>query len=226
MLVIDGQQRLTTLSLLLSALARAIQNSSVPIQDITPEEIEGYYLFNTLGRGDLRYKLVLTQSDRPTLIQHLEGKELPTPASPRIVENYRFFEEQIAKAGVPLITIYKGIEKLIVVDISLDANYDNPQLIFESLNSTGLELSQADLIRNYVLTSILRKNSRLTAASVLQFYRRCSPGQNGDTITHCLKGGHACESDRFSIAVYSPDIPRRTVCLGRQTASGAILCSD
>lgn len=154
MLVIDGQQRLTTLSLLLSALARAIENSPVPIQEITQEEIEGYYLLNTLGRGDLRYKLILTQSDRPTLIQQLEGKELPKPASHRIVENYLFFEEQIAKSGVPLMTIYKGIEKLIVVDISLNANYDNPQLIFESLNSTGLELSQADLIRNYVLMGL------------------------------------------------------------------------
>lgn len=158
MLVIDGQQRLTTLSLLLSALARAIEDSPVPVTEITREEIEGYYLFNTLARDDLRYKLILTQSDRPTLIQQLEGKELPSPASQRIVENHLFFEEQITKSGAPLMTIYEGIKKLVVVDISLDANYDNPQLIFESLNSTGLELSQADLIRNYVLMGLQREH--------------------------------------------------------------------
>ena len=157
LLVIDGQQRLTTLSLLLCALGRAVEGSPDPIEEITRPEIEDFYLFNHLGKGDLRYKLLLTQSDRPTLIRLLEGKELPQPASNRLVENYRFFEEQIAKfapgllASTELMTLYRGISKLIVVDISLDRNYDNPQLIFESLNSTGLELSQADLIRNYVL---------------------------------------------------------------------------
>ena len=160
LLVIDGQQRLATLSLLLSALGRAIENSPTPIKDITRPEIEGFYLFNLLGRGELKYKLLLTQSDKPTLIQLLESKHLPDSASQRIVENYRFFEEQIAKMSPPLLgsdglmTLYRGINKLIVVDISLDRNYDNPQLIFESINSTGLELSQADLIRNYVLMGL------------------------------------------------------------------------
>ena len=71
MLVIDGQQRLTTLSLLLSALGRAIEKSPVPIEEINRQEIEGFYLFNILGRKELKYKLLLTQSDKPTLIQLL-----------------------------------------------------------------------------------------------------------------------------------------------------------
>lgn len=154
MLVIDGQQRLTTVSLLLSALGWAIEKSPVPIEEINRQEIEGFYLFNLLGRKELKYKLLLTQSDKPTLIQLLEGKDLPQPTSKRIIENYDFFRAQIAKSTVDLMTIYRGVVKLIVVDIALDRNYDNPQLIFESLNSTGLELSQADLVRNYVLMGL------------------------------------------------------------------------
>ena len=68
-----------------------------------------------------------------------------------MIDNYRFFEEQIRRTPLSLAEIYGGVEKLVIVDISLERDHDNPQLIFESLNSTGLDLSQADLIRNYVL---------------------------------------------------------------------------
>lgn len=158
LLVIDGQQRLATLSLLLSTLGRAIQQSPAPIDEISRAQVEDYYLFNPHVKGDLRYKLLLTQSDKPTLARLLDGKELPDRASRRLIENYHFFEEQIAKSGVDLLAIYRGICKLLAVEISLDSRYDNPQLIFESLNSTGLELSQADLVRNYVLMGLEPKH--------------------------------------------------------------------
>jgi uncharacterized protein with ParB-like and HNH nuclease domain/predicted transport protein len=151
MLLIDGQQRLATLSLLLAALARSIADSTPPITNPTPDEINDYYLFNTHAHGDRRYKLLLTQSDKPTLASLLEGTDLVEPISHRLVDNFGFFKEQIAKSGVALPDIYGGISKLRIVDVALDSRYDNPQLIFESLNSTGLALSQADLIRNYVL---------------------------------------------------------------------------
>lgn len=153
LLVIDGQQRLATLILLLSALGRAIEKQGVEI-GISQKKISNYYLFNIEEDGDLRYKLLLTQSDKDTMIRLLEEKELPDPVSKQIVENCQFFEEQINKTGIDLITLYRGIGKLIIVDIALDRERDNPQLIFESLNSTGLELSQADLIRNYVLMEL------------------------------------------------------------------------
>ncbi len=165
--VIDGQQRLTTLILLLAALSRAIKEQDVDI-GITPEELSDYYL-NVRRNDELRYKQLLTQHDKDTLIQLLDGnnkewfrkdeesdsiqllenKELPTNAARRLVENYRFFEVELK--NVDLKTVYVGIQRLRIVDIVLDRPDDNPQLIFESLNSTGLELSQADLIRNYVL---------------------------------------------------------------------------
>jgi len=153
LLVIDGQQRLTTLTLLLAALGKAIKQSPNQI-DVTLEEINDDYLFNKHGKDDSHYKLLLTQSDKDTLIRLLEGKEQQEPVSKRIIENYKFFEDQIMKSGIDLMTLYNGISKLILVDISLDREHDNPQLIFESLNSTGLELSQADLIRNYVLMGL------------------------------------------------------------------------
>ena len=148
LVVIDGQQRLTTLSLLLSALGRAIELRSVKI-DITRRKLENYYLFNADEEDEYRYKQLLTRRDSNTLIQLLEGKELPPDVSHSLVENYHFFEDKLKNSDLK--AVYEGIQKLIIVDISLNRDYDNAQLIFESLNSTGLELSQADLIRNYVL---------------------------------------------------------------------------
>ena len=168
--VIDGQQRLTTLTLLLAALSRAVEAQGVDI-GITPEELSDYYL-NVRRNDELRYKQLLTQHDKDTLIQLLnennkewfqivnqgkkgtlvqlvEDEEFLVNAAPRLVENYRLFEAKLKRADLK--AVYVGIQRLRIVDIVLDRPDDNPQLIFESLNSTGLELSQADLIRNYVL---------------------------------------------------------------------------
>ena len=146
-LVIDGQQRLTTLSLLLSALSRAIEVRDVKI-GTDRERIEEYYLFNRREAGELHYKQLLTKHDKETLIQLLEGREVSDDTS-LLVKNYQFFKDKLECANLEM--VYKGIQKLMIVDIALDSHGDNPQLIFESLNSTGLGLSQADLIRNYVL---------------------------------------------------------------------------
>jgi uncharacterized protein with ParB-like and HNH nuclease domain/predicted transport protein len=153
LLVIDGQQRLTTLTLLLAALGRAIETRNADA-GISRRKLENYFLFNSEEDGDLRFKLLLTQSDRDTLTRIVEDRELPEKPSHRIVENHGFFAEQLAKSSTDLETVYEGLQKLIVVDIALDRDHDNPQLIFESLNATGLKLSQADLIRNYVLMGL------------------------------------------------------------------------
>ncbi len=153
LLIIDGQQRLTTLSLLLAALAKALEESGEKLET-SRRKIESYFLFNNEEEGDARYKLLLTQSDKETFIRLIEDRELPDEKSRRIVENYEYFASQIRKRDIDLNSLYRGISKLIIVDISLDRDRDNPQLIFESLNSTGLDLSQADLIRNYVLMGL------------------------------------------------------------------------
>jgi uncharacterized protein with ParB-like and HNH nuclease domain/predicted transport protein len=156
LLVIDGQQRLTTISLLLSAFAKTIDGSETGVE-ITRRKLENYYLFNNEEEGDERFKLLLTQGDRETFIRIIEDREWPNDPAIRLKENYEYFEGQIRKGGVDLNRLYQGIGKLIIVNIALDRDRDNPQLIFESLNSTGLDLSQADLIRNYVLMGLKQK---------------------------------------------------------------------
>jgi uncharacterized protein with ParB-like and HNH nuclease domain/predicted transport protein len=157
LLVIDGQQRLTTISLILSALGKVIEETRPEGIDITRKKINNYYLFNSEEEGDDRYKLFLTQRDKDTFIRLIEDKDPPVTAAPRVIENYRFFEDKIRKSGNNLGQLFHGISKLIIVDVSLNREHDNPQLIFESLNSTGLDLSQADLIRNFVLMGLEHK---------------------------------------------------------------------
>ncbi len=153
-LVIDGQQRLTTISLLLAALRKTLDNQNT---EITKKRINDYYLFNNVEEGEIRYKLILTQSDKITLLDILEEKSLRENYSKNIKDNFDFFEKKISKNSIDLKLLYRGIQKLVIVDIALDRNHDDPQLIFESLNSTGLKLSQADLIRNYILNKLERE---------------------------------------------------------------------
>lgn len=152
-LLIDGQQRITTLTLLLIALRdqmREVQGlEDYGGDEPTPEELDDYYLRNRYGRGDRRHKLHLRRADHDTLIALLDGKEFPDNASERVKENFLFLRDLVAEADVQ--TVYAGIKKLIVVDVSLTRGQDDPQMIFESLNSTGVDLTQADLIRNFVL---------------------------------------------------------------------------
>jgi uncharacterized protein with ParB-like and HNH nuclease domain/predicted transport protein len=144
---------MTTITLLLFALGNSIHKKGVDV-GVTQEEINEYFIFNRLRTDDLRYKLLLNEKDKLTLISLLDGKEMSGDASKTVLNNYHFFEEMIDKSGIDLSIIYKGISGLKIVDIVLEQGHDNPQLIFESLNSTGLDLTQSDLIRNYVLMGL------------------------------------------------------------------------
>lgn len=149
LLLIDGQQRLTTISLLLSALIKVLIKH--PISEMTADKLKNYYLINR-DEEEKRYKLILTKRDKESLFKIIDNKEISDDDSQRIKDNYEFFAEQISINHIG--DVLKGINKLIIIDVSLDRERDNPQLIFESLNSTGLELTQADLIRNYVLMGL------------------------------------------------------------------------
>ncbi|MCQ3806136.1 MAG: DUF262 and DUF1524 domain-containing protein [Acidimicrobiaceae bacterium] len=153
LLVIDGQQRLTTVMLILEALARHLGDGE-PMDGFSREKIRTYYLLNHLEEDERRFKLVLTQTDKESLIALLQQRPLPTEAALRVKENFEFFEHQIADLGGELIALCRGLAKLMVVDVALSREQDNPQLIFESMNSTGRALSQADLIRNFVLMGL------------------------------------------------------------------------
>jgi len=153
LLVIDGQQRLTTMSLLIEALARHLGETE-PVDGFSAEKLRSYYLLNPLEKGERRYKLLLSQNDKSTLLELLDQRQLSSVYSVRVRENFDLFEKWIIELGSELPALCNGIAKLMIVDISLSRGQDNPQLIFESMNSTGRELTQADLIRNYVLMGL------------------------------------------------------------------------
>jgi uncharacterized protein with ParB-like and HNH nuclease domain/predicted transport protein len=153
LLVIDGQQRLTTVTLLTEALARVLGDSE-PLDGFSAKKLRNYYLLNPLEDGERRYKLVLSQTDKASLMALLNQQPKPKEHSLRVGANFALFQEWIASVKEDLVALCKGLVKLVVVDISLNRDQDNPQLIFESLNSTGRELSQADLIRNFILMGL------------------------------------------------------------------------
>ena len=153
LLVIDGQQRLTTVMLILEALARRVGDRE-PLDGFSAKKIRSYYLLNPLEEGERGFKLLLTQTDKQSLLALMQQKPQPAESSLRITENFTFFEERVQAVGADLTPLCKGLAKLMIVDIALSRDQDNPQLIFESMNSTGRELSQADLIRNFILMGL------------------------------------------------------------------------
>ncbi len=153
LLVIDGQQRLTSVSLLLEALARQLGDTE-PLDGFSAKKLRNYYLLNPLEDGERGFKLLLTQTDKTSLLAVVQQKAWPSDHSLRLKENFGFFERRVKELGTDFASLCKGLAKLVIVDIALSRDQDNPQLIFESMNSTGRELSQADLIRNYVLMGL------------------------------------------------------------------------
>jgi len=156
LLVIDGQQRLTTSSLLIAALAKHFETQDIGelLEAFSTKKLRNYYLLNPDEEGERHFKLILSETDKDTLLALLQNTPMPTEASSRITENYALFQELITANQGEIEAICQGLAKLVIVDVSLDRAQDNPQLIFESMNSTGLELSQADLIRNYILMGL------------------------------------------------------------------------
>lgn len=152
-MIIDGQQRMTTLTLLLLALRDyAIKNLSDTT--INARRIDNMLLKNEYESGDERYKLLLTETDRDILISLVEEKPISESIRSRLIENYIFFANKLADKEIQPAEVYESIGKLQIVNITLDRAVDDAQAIFESLNSTGKELSESDLIRNYVLMGL------------------------------------------------------------------------
>lgn len=152
-MIIDGQQRITTLTLLLIAL-RNYANTHIEDTSINARRIDNMLLKNEYESGDERYKLLLTENDRDILIRLVEEKPISEDIVSRLLTNYGFFLSQIEKLDLQPAEVYESIGKLQIVNITLDRAVDDAQAIFESLNSTGKELSESDLIRNYILMGL------------------------------------------------------------------------
>ena len=152
-MIIDGQQRMTTLSLLLLALRDYAINNPEDTT-INARRIDNMLLKNEYESGDERYKLLLTETDRDILMRLVEEKPIPDDTRSKLLDNYKFFAGKIADKELQPAEVYEYIGKLQIVNITLDRSVDDAQAIFESLNSTGKELSESDLIRNYVLMGL------------------------------------------------------------------------
>ena len=155
-LVVDGQQRLTTLTLLLIALRDHIRETNWSGQEPTVAQIDAYFLTNQHESGDRRYKVALRRHDDATLKALVDGKS-PSEienSSELVVEAYSYFRERLKRPGVGPELVYRGVGRLNIVDVTLHRRIDDPQRVFESLNSTGVDLTQSDLIRNYLLMGL------------------------------------------------------------------------
>lgn len=152
--VIDGQQRLTTVTLIYLALYRlAIELKNKSLEN----RINETYLINKFSSDEEKLKLRPTENNNIALKYLLRSdEEEEFNEYSRLIENFNFFKTRITAENYDI--VLKGLNKIMFVEISLDREKDDPQKIFESLNSTGLELSQADLIRNYILMGLTRKS--------------------------------------------------------------------
>lgn len=166
LLLIDGQQRLTTISILLCAIKDYVQKFNLETKLINLAKIKNQFLYNSDEIYEDRYKLLLNVQDKETYIKLIDNTifTVNKPAT-NIIKCYEFFYERIEdfiKQHGQIDEIYAGIFKLSLVSISLDKDSDNPQMIFESMNSTGKDLSQTDLLRNYLLMDLTpEKQTRL-----------------------------------------------------------------
>ena len=158
--VIDGQQRMITITLLHIALYHRLKENKEEYAD----EIYELYLVNKFSKRDIKLKLLPPEENLNILNKILEEnwEELEDYQDRNIVKNYKFFKEIISNySNEEIEYLLAGLDKIIYVDIALEKDKDDPQKIFESLNSTGLDLSQGDLIRNYILMGLEREKQNL-----------------------------------------------------------------
>ena len=149
-IIIDGQQRLTTLMLILKALSVVAES----VGDDCYHEIEEQYLHNKYCDEEFKVKLKPIKSDNNQFLLLLEDKIDEMDEDTHIYHNFMLCKERFerwAEKGINPSHVLDALTKLEIVEIVLTKGEDDPQVIFESINSTGLELSNADLIRNYLL---------------------------------------------------------------------------
>lgn len=153
--LIDGQQRLASVTLLLIALAEYAREHPESLRFSADMLIDRGYLVDKYATGEGRYKLTLSSDDREVLhsmCDHVIAPDRPNHANmgSRLETNLDLFRSLVAAIDDANV-VWNGLQRLEVVSVTLDQGRDEPQLVFESMNSTGLDLETSDLVRNYML---------------------------------------------------------------------------
>ena len=181
--VIDGQQRMTTLTLLFLAIYFKLKGT---ILAKDADKIYNQYVVNPYSEKEIKLKLLPPEENLYILnkISHNKFNELEAFQDRNMLKNYLFFEKELENLSFDdMKHLSNGIEKLIYIDIALEKGKDDPQKIFESLNSTGLDLSQGDLIRNYILMDLERgEQNRIYKEIWIPIENNCKVS-NGTEIT-------------------------------------------
>lgn len=152
--IIDGQQRLTTVTLLLLAIAKLVEKGEVESKEVAlNDQIMERFIIAKWAKEDDRIKLIPVKRDRQALHSLIFGEEDEYVENSNLTINFKYFYERLRKDSNLIDEIYSAIQRLQVISITLEKG-DDAQLIFESLNSTGLALSEGDKIRNFILMNL------------------------------------------------------------------------
>ena len=153
-LIIDGQQRIATVSILLVALENLIKENRLDVENKRlASKIFLYYIYNDDAREGQNKKLQLIKTDQ-IAFEKLFGNPDEYINESNVTRNYNYFYERIQRTEASADEIFSAISSLSIIDITLDSDHDDAQKIFESLNSTGLDLNEGDKIRNFVLMNL------------------------------------------------------------------------
>lgn len=149
-IIIDGQQRITTISLLLLAIYNFIHDNGLEVEGALDDKILNEYLINKYSPKDKKIKLKPIKKDQQAFEILFNNNKSEFVEQSNLTQNYEYLYKRVGESKYTVNEIYSAIKKLMVVVIQLHGT-DNPQLIFESMNSTGLDLTEADKIRNFIL---------------------------------------------------------------------------
>ncbi len=158
-LIIDGQQRITTISLLLLAIYKLLDKKILNAK-VDKDQIKNEYLINKYSKEEKKIRLKPIKDDK-SAFACLFNNEEDYILDSNITTNYKYFFERIKEEKISLDNLFSAIKKLLIVEIELKNGEDDPQLIFESLNSTGLDLTEADKVRNFVLMKESPQNQNI-----------------------------------------------------------------
>jgi len=146
LILLDGQQRLVTICLLLAALSNENAKERPEVRRVSTNDL----LFNGHDKEESCYKLIPSLREQDTFFRIIKNESLTSVVPSRLTRNYQFFINNIRDCGIRTDILYKGISKLTVMDISTDRKYENPKTVYDSIMATGLDKTQAGLIRNWL----------------------------------------------------------------------------